>query len=193
MKKIIIFEHDISGGLQLTRRLTERVSIVKSKNIKNSSKILLCKQKLKNLIEIYNLVKVKINNCYSLYKETKKLKKDNKFSQLYTKLKEINIELDTLAKDLTVKDKKFLVLEVLKDKCNKKMFKLTNTCQNLFTHLCITRREEHYEEIFKFYLAQGNYIERLKIILKNNIFMVIKETFFAFSDDKMVFITYTML
>ena len=139
--------------------MQERVKIVKTKNIYNGVKLLLCKQKLKNLVLIHNLVKFRINKCYGMLAETKLLKKQNKFSCLFQKLRDINCEVNALTELLLLEKKKFAIVEVLKEKCNKKMFKLTNHCQNMFNNLFLIRKEEIYEELFLFYLNQGDYLE----------------------------------
>lgn len=157
MKKLRFFESGIEGGLKLTRNLNEKVSVVKNKNIRNSAKILLCKQKMKNLIKIYNIIKVKIMKIYTLYIETKTFKRQNKFQALFVRLREISNELELTTK--MIGKGKFEILEIIREKCNKKMFKLTNTCQSLFSNLFITKKPETYDQIFLFYLNQGHYIE----------------------------------
>jgi len=159
MKKLVFFENGITSGLNLTRKLNEKVSIVKSKNIRNSAKILLSKQKMKNLILIFNLVKVRINKINTLYQESRDLKKKNKYYALFIKIREVYSEIDETTKILG--KKKMAILEIIKEKSNKKMFKLTNTCMSLFSNLFITRKPEIYDELYLFYLNQGQYIEVL--------------------------------
>jgi len=163
MKMLRFFENGIHSGLKLTRTLNEKVGVVKSKNIRISAKILLSKQKMKNLLNIYDLMKIKINNCYNLYKETKQLKKQNKFSALFFKIRQVLTEIESITKKLEA-NRKLAILETIKEKSKKKMFKLTTTVQSLFSNLFISRKPETYDEIFLFYLNQGNYIEVLIFI-----------------------------
>jgi hypothetical protein len=70
------------------------MTLIKSKVINSTSKFLLNKQKLKNLLKIHSLLKDKLLKYNNLFKKSKKLKTLSNYSLLYKNMWEIQNEIN---------------------------------------------------------------------------------------------------
>jgi len=156
MNNIDFYYNSIESNLNFTRIFKNKISVIKKNNLQNSIKLLINKQKMRNLLKIYNIAKLKLSFHDSLT-EIKKLRKNNKYSDLFQKLQNLKKSIED--SNEAIGSGRLVIFQSFNEKCDTLLLELTQNCSVLLSNLFLTKKADKYEQLFLFYYSQGEYLE----------------------------------
>lgn len=147
LKKMNKIEHNLQVSFLQVKKSKLKMASIKTHLLETSAKFLLYKQKLKNMLQVHEIIKNKLCNWISVFLNSKKLKSSGKYCTLYKNMLHIKDELEeekkiNNRKSLIVKD---ILLQKSKNKIEKLKIYLEKELKNIFLE-----RKDNYSELINF-------------------------------------------
>jgi hypothetical protein len=93
LRKLNLLEVNLGVCYRKVDENKNRMGVIRSKVIDSTAKFLLYKQKLKNMLNIYSLLKNRLLRYIELFRDSKKLKSLSKYATLYKNMSEIQTDI----------------------------------------------------------------------------------------------------
>jgi hypothetical protein len=167
LKKLNRIEKNLEMCFLQVQNSKTKMKEIKSHLLQTSSKFLLYKQKLKNLLTIHNVLKNNLNKYHLKFRESKQFKKNNKYGELL----EYMTQIQTNIKNEKGLPKGLLINHIILQKSAHKIEKLEKVMEQEKNSIFIEEKG-NYLQIFKYcVIKENNYIDVIIIIFKTHIFL----------------------
>jgi hypothetical protein len=199
LKKLNLIEINLEMSFNKVSQSKSKMESIKTNFLLSSSKFLLMKQKLKNLLKIHSMIKDKLLKWYNLFQQTKKLKSANKYSLLWNNLVNIRNEVHSWSATGSAnnikefKKRNLLINEILLQKSKDKLNKLQNNVEKQINNIFLERKE-NFLDLYEYFMLNPShsvdkFMDLLESVYKKTIFNIIKGTLVSFTDESKSFLS----
>lgn len=199
LKKLNLIEINLDMSFNKVSESKRKMESIKQNFLLSSSKFLLMKQKLKNLLKIHSIIKEKLLKWYNLFKQIKKLKLGNKYSLLWNNLVNIRNEVHSWSTSGSgnytkeFKKRNLLINQVLLQKSKDKINKLQNNVEKQINNIFLERKE-NFLDLYEYFMLNPShsvdkFMDLLESVYKKTIFNIIKGTLVSFTEETKSFLS----
>jgi hypothetical protein len=193
LRKLNLIELNLDMSYKSIMKSNGKMKSIKQHFLLASSKFVLLKQKLKNLLTIHNLVKGNLSKWVEVFQGMKKYKSSNQLTILYKNLNSVRDEILHKGKTLPSSRKNLIIYEILFNKSKNKLIKLQKYFEREMSTLFVDKKENFLELFSYFTLANPSNnpnntsdAEFFKILFDSynkSLFNIIKSTLTSFTEE----------